>query len=298
MVNRGMAELALGAVAAVTASSLFSVGLVLQSLEARTVPAEHSLRLSLIGRLLGRRRWVAGGALMVIGFGFHVGALMVAPLTVVQPSLAAGLLVLLAIGARTDAERVGARELGGVAAISLGVVGLTLTAPARTTLSSGAALLALALGALGALALLPHALALLAPRQRRCGTLLATFGAGAGYALTGLTTKLISDRVATGDWVGAALWLGLTAFAATLALVDQTTALQRRGATQVGVIIYVMPVVVPVLLAPVLVGEAWSSSPASGLPLGLSVAAVCAGAAALSGSRTVSALEDVSQIRW
>jgi drug/metabolite transporter (DMT)-like permease len=293
-----MTDLALGALAAVTASSLFSAGLVLQSLEARTVPPEHSLRLSLIGRLLGRRRWVLGGALMAIGFGFHVGALMLAPLTVVQPSLAAGLLVLLAVGTRTEGGSVGVRELVGVAAISLGVVGLTLTAPDRTTLSAGVALLALALGALAAVALLPHALALLASRHRRSGTLLATFGAGAAYALTGLTTKLISDRVDTGDWLGAALWLGLTALAGTLALVDQTTALQRRGATQVGVIIYVMPVVVPVLLAPVLVGEAWSSSPASGLPLGLSVAAVCAGAAALSGSRTVSALEDASRIRW
>src|SRR3954469_2176947 len=130
-----MADLALGAVAAVTASSLFSAGLVLQSLEARTVPPEHSLRLSLIGRLLGRRRWVLGGALMAIGFGFHVAALMVAPLTVVQPSLAAGLLVLLVVGTRTEGARVGARELAGVLAIALGVVGLTLTAPDRTTLS-------------------------------------------------------------------------------------------------------------------------------------------------------------------
>jgi hypothetical protein len=293
-----MANLALGAVAAVTASSLFSAGLVLQSLEARAVPAEHALRLSLIGRLLGRRRWVLGGALMAIGFGFHVGALMLAPLTVVQPSLAAGLLVLLVAGTRTEGGRVGARELAGVAAIALGVVGLTLTAPDRTTLSGGVALLALALGALGAVALLPHALALLASRHRRSGTLLATLGAGAAYALTGLTTKLLSDRVDTGDWLGAALWLGLTAVAGTLALVDQTTALQRGGATQVGAIIYVMPVVVPVLLAPVLVGEAWSSSPASGLPLGLSVAAVCCGAGALAGSRTVRTLEDVPQIRW
>ena len=48
--------LALGAVAAVTAAALFSAGLVLQSLEARTVPDEHSLRLSLIWGLLSRRR--------------------------------------------------------------------------------------------------------------------------------------------------------------------------------------------------------------------------------------------------
>ena len=280
-----MAESALGAVAAVTASALFSAGLVLQSLEARTVPAERALRLSLIGGLLRRRRWVVGGVLMVIGFGFHVGALLVAPLTVVQPSLAAGLLVLLAVGRHTDDDPVGARELGAVAAIALGLAGLALTAPDRTTLSASAATLALGLAPVAALALLPHALALVEPRHRQAGSLAAALGAGAAYALTGLTTKLLSDRVDTGDWAGAAFWLAVTALAATLALVDQTTALQRRGATHVGVIVYVMPVVIPVLLAPVLVGEEWDSSPVGGMPLALSLAAVCAGAGALAGSR-------------
>src|SRR3954452_613869 len=133
-----MGDLALGAVAAVTASALFSAGLVLQSLEARTVPAEHSLRVSLIGRLLGRRRWVLGGILMVIGFGFHVGALLLAPLTVVQPSLAAGLVVLLVAGARIDGQPVMRREVAAVIAISAGVVGLTLAASDRDALSAGA----------------------------------------------------------------------------------------------------------------------------------------------------------------
>src|SRR3954452_616961 len=153
-----MGELALGAVAAVTASALFSAGLVLQSLEARTVPAQHSLRLSLIRRLLDRRRWVLGGLLMVIGFGFHVGALLLAPLTVVPPSLAAGLVVLLVVGARSGGEPIRLRETLAVAAISAGVVGLTLSSPERTTVTAGALALALALGALGAVALLPHAL--------------------------------------------------------------------------------------------------------------------------------------------
>ena len=280
-----MPELALGAVAAVAASALFSTGLVLQSLEARTVPAAHALRLSLIGRLLSRLRWVLGGVLMLIGFGLHVGALMLAPLTVVQPSLTAGLLVMLALGRRTDAHPVGVRELGGVAAIALGVVGVTLTAPERTTLSPGAASLVVALSAVGPVALLPHLLAFVEPRYRQSGSLLAALGAGAAYALTGLTTKLLTDRVDAGDWLGAALWLGLTALAGTLALVDQTTALQRPTTTQVGVIIYVMPVVVPVLLAPLLVGENWTSAPVGPVPLALSLAAVCAGAVAVSASR-------------
>jgi hypothetical protein len=93
------------------------------------------------------------------------------------------------------------------------------------------------------------------------------------------------------------LWLALTAVAALLALVDQTTALQQRGATQVGVIIYVMPVVVPVLVAAALLGEPWASSGPAGVALALSVGAVCAGAASLSGSRRVVALEAAARHR-
>src|SRR4051794_40419920 len=162
-----MTELLLGAVAAVTASALFSVGLVLQSLEARTIPSEHALRFSLIARLLGRRRWILGGLIMVAGFGFHVGALLLAPLTVVQPSLAAGLVVLLVVGARHDAAPVRVREVLAVVAISVGVVGMTLTASQRNTLTASPARLALALSPLVAAALAPYGLALVSSRHGR-----------------------------------------------------------------------------------------------------------------------------------
>ncbi|MGI8904547.1 MAG: hypothetical protein ACR2IP_13060 [Solirubrobacteraceae bacterium] len=290
-----MQQLVLGAVAAVTASVLFSSGLVLQSLEARTIPDEHSLRLSLIARLLGRPRWIAGCLIMVVGFGFHVTALLVAPLTVVQPTLAAGLVVLLIAGVRHDAEPVRVREVIAVAAITLGVVGVTLGASQRNTLSTNPTLLALALSPLAAAAIAPYGVALLSSGHRRSGGMSTTLGAGAAYALTGLTTKLVSDRMGAGDWLGAGLWLAITASAAGLALLNQTTALQRRGTTQVGVIIYVTPVVVPVLLAGLLLGERLAASPAAAVKLALSVAAVCAGAASLSASRRVVRWEAVSQ---
>ena len=40
-------------------------------------------------------RWVLGGVAMMVAFGLHVGALALAPLTVVRPCLAAGLVILL-----------------------------------------------------------------------------------------------------------------------------------------------------------------------------------------------------------
>lgn len=279
-----MEALAFGALAAITASVLFSTGLVLQSLEARTIPGEHSLRLSLIKRLLRHRRWVAGCLVMVAGFGFHVVGLLLAPLSIVQPSLTAGLVVLIVAGARHDAEPVHAREMLAVTAVALGIVGVTLTASQRTTLSAGPVRLALTLGPLAAVAIAPYALAV---RNSRHGLLVgisATVGAGAAYSLTGLTTKLVSDRVAAGDWPGVVLWLAITASSAGLALLDQTTALQRRGVKEVGVVIYVMPVVLPVLLAEAALGEPGPSSPAVAAAFALSIASVCAGAVSLSGT--------------
>jgi drug/metabolite transporter (DMT)-like permease len=292
-----MEELGLGALAAVTASVLFSTGLILQSREARTIPGEPPLLRGLITRLLGRPRWIAGCLIMVVGFGFHVAGLLLAPLSVVQPSLTVGLVVLLLVGARHDAEPVRTREVLAVVAIALGVVGVTLTATTRNKLSTNPALLGLALGPLVVVAIAPWGVGLLTGSRGRTGGIAATFGAGAAYALTGLTTKLVSDRAGTGDWLGVALWLAVTGCSAGLALLDQTIALQRRGATQVGVLIYVMPVVVPVLLAWLLLGERWPSAPTAAVLLALSIASICAGAALLSSSRRVVTWEVASGAR-
>ena len=286
-----MNETVLGAVAAVTASALFSLGLVWQSAEARAAGRHHRMW-ALLRSLVRHPRWIAGGALMLVGFGFHTAALSLAPLTVVQPALAAGLLVLLLLAAREDGGRIQGRELWAVAGIGAGLVGVTLTASERTTVSADPLALALILGTLAAVALAPLVHAWSEGRPGPAGALLPALSAGTAYALTGITTKLFSDGLSTGAAGAVGLWLGATVVAGVLALLDQTRALQRGHTTQVGAILYVVPVVVPVLLAPVLVGESWTDSPGGGVPLLLSVAAVCAGAAVLGGSRRIGALEE------
>jgi drug/metabolite transporter (DMT)-like permease len=282
-----MASIWLGALAAVTASSLFSVGLVLQAGEARMVSTDYALRIGLITQLARSRRWVLGALVILIGFGFHVTALALAPLTVVQPALAAGLLVLVAVGARDPDERAGPRELAGLAGIIAGLVALTYTTPSRATGDDNPESIAIALVALGAAVLVPQVLAIARIRDHREGSLLVTFGAGAGYAMTGVTTKLFSDNFTGDDWPASLFWLALTGMVALVALLDQTTALQRRTIVEVGPIVYVVPVVIPVLLAPALVGEGWSNAPHGVVPLLLSIALVCVAAGVLSSSSTV-----------
>src|SRR3954452_24715284 len=109
--------LALGIVAAIAASLLYNTSIALQALEAREVPGEHSLRPSLIGRLVRNRRWLGATALGLVGWPLEVVALLLAPLTVVQPCLASGLILLLWLGTTKLGEAPGRREAIAVVAI-------------------------------------------------------------------------------------------------------------------------------------------------------------------------------------
>jgi drug/metabolite transporter (DMT)-like permease len=286
----GVTGIGLGALCAIVASSLFSIGLVMQSVEAKKMSSEQALHLSLLLQLARRRGWLLGAGVMLVGFCFHVTAFLSAPLTVVQPALAAGLFVLLAYGLRTNAEPISRREIAGVTCIVVGVVGLALTSPVKAADEGGSSSIAISLAALGLVAIIPHGAALL--RNRNGGgsaSLLATLGAGAGYALTGLTTKLMADAITEGRLGVGVAWLALTAVVAALAFVDQNTALMGRGVVEVGPIVFVIPIVVPVLLAPLLVGEGWNNAPAGPVPLLISLVVVSVGAFVLSGSSRVAA---------
>ncbi|MCW3004918.1 MAG: hypothetical protein JWQ20_4216, partial [Conexibacter sp.] len=104
-----------GIAAAAVAATCFDGAVLLQAREARDVDAEHALRLSLLRRLMARPRWVLGTALAVCGWPLQLVALSLAPITVVQPTLALGLVVLLVGGSRVLGERVDARDWGATA---------------------------------------------------------------------------------------------------------------------------------------------------------------------------------------
>jgi len=277
----------LGAVAALAATTLFSAGIVLQAVETRQVDDRHSLHLSLVTSLVARPRWLLGTALMLLGFPLHVSALLLAPLTVVQPALSAGLLLLLVVGARTPGENVGQQEVVGIVAIVAGVAGMAFAAPERAPLETQTGPLIAALVALAAVTLVPYALARMRDETDSSLATLATLAAGASYAFTGITTKLVADGLGGDNWPAVVGWLAVTAAVSGLGFLDQLTALQRRSATQVGPVVYVVPVIVPVLLAPVVSGEDWAATPLGGGALIASLLVVCAGIALVSTSSAV-----------
>lgn len=282
--------LALGIAAAVTASLLYNTSIALQALEAREVPQEHGLRPSLLGRLLRNRRWLGATALGLLGWPFEIVALLLAPLTVVQPCLASGLLLLLWLGVTRLGERPGRRELIAVAAIVVGIGGVAWAAPERSTDHAGTGAILLALVLVAVPTLLPY---LLRTALRGRGSwlgLLATVSAGCGYAWTAIASKLLTDELAAGALLVGILWLATAAASEALALLSEMSALQRRPATRVAPMMFAVQVMVPVVLAPLIFSESWAQTPLGGAAIVVFIAFAIAGAVLLAGSRAVGAV--------
>jgi hypothetical protein len=287
-----MSAAALGGIAsAAVAAACFDGGLAVQALDARQVPAEYGLRPSLLTRLVRRRRWLAGTALAFAGWPFHLLALGLAPLSLVQPTLALGLVLLLYLGHRHLGERVGRAELIAVAGVVGAVAVLAWAAPPETTHHAGTTRVVLGLAPLAVLVLIPLAL----PRAGvRPPNVLLPFASGAAYAFTGVTSKFVVDDLRSHVVAGVVLWVALTAALGFAGLLLEMSSLQVLPATHVGPNVFVVQVSVPVLLAPLVSGESWSGTPLSGAVILMAVAATAVSAVVLTRSPAVAGFADAA----
>ena len=296
------------------AAACFEGGYVLQAYEARRAPTDRALRASLFLYLVRRRRWLVAAGLLTLGWPLQVGALRLAPLTVVQPTLSLGLLLLLAFAARWLHERVGLREIAGVLGIAAGTAVIAWGSPDHTDSHGDAVQLALALAPVGALTLAPYLAAVVAHLQGRGGAAsagqlgdaapaggarrgsgflggwLLLLSAGAADAWSALATKIVSDEIGGGRWGFALAWAVGAGAMFGLGLLSEMTALQRLPATRVGPTVLAMQVGLPVALAPLALAESWSGTPLGGAAIALGLVAVVAGVAIISSSRPVSRL--------
>jgi len=281
-----MVDLILGIAAAVGASTLYSLGVALQAMDAKRAPHGAHLRLALARNLLGRKRWLAGTGISMLGWPLQVLALLLVPLVVVQPALAAGLLVLLYFGRRMLGEHAGRREHIAVGAIVLGMLGAALCAPPHTTSHSGDEIITFVLIALAVLAATPYVVSIV----RRPAPSVTMIGAGLGFAWSGVATKLASDDLQHGHlWIAAA-WAISTAAASAVGALSEMSALQMRPAILVAPVVFVTQTVVPIVLAPLILNEKFTDTPLNGAPLALSLGVLVAGAAALARSPLLLAL--------
>ncbi len=278
---------ALGLIAAAAASVAFNVGVILQAADARREPATEGLRLSLLTHLLHRRRWVAGLALGGVGFGLQVLALTLAPFVVVQPVLAAGLLLMLYLGVRVLGERVGAAEVVGVIGITAGIGLLAWGTPSGIeTVTSQAAAISV-MGAMAAVALIPFALR---GRGRLDSATFVIVASALAYGAGNIATKLVSDGIDHGAWILVGVWLAVTAAISVVGLTTEMTALQRRPATFVVPVSFAIQTFLPIAFEPIYLTERWGSAAVDGVPLIVGLALIALGAIAVARTHAVSAL--------
>jgi drug/metabolite transporter (DMT)-like permease len=273
-------ELVLGILAGVAASTFYSLGVAIQALDARDAPGHEHLRVALVRRLVQRSRWLAGTALGALGWPCQVVAFLLAPVVVVQPTLATGLLVLMVAGERLLGERPGRYEYVAVGAIVAGVLGTAVFAPPRSDTHGGDLTITLVLVALGLASLLPYVL-------HAFGRSLAEvtiIGAGLAYGWSAIATKLASDDLASGHIAVAIAWGLSTAAASGVGILSEMSALQARPAILVAPVVFVTQTVVPVVCAPLLLGENFTGTTLEGFPLALSLLILIVGAAILARS--------------
>jgi drug/metabolite transporter (DMT)-like permease len=275
--------LAVGALAACLASVLYNTGLLLQAEASRREPVRVAFAPGLLVRLLQRRRWLAGSAIAVLGWPLQAFALTRAPLTVVQPLLAVGLIIPLAFGKRMLGEHVRWRDVLNIGVLVAGASLLVALAPPRSNVTGVSVQLVIALAVLAAA--LVCALLLSAVVRHRRGPMLM-LAAGVGFALASITTKLLADTFSRNQWVALAIWLAITAAAGVVALIGEMNALQISAASTVSALVLALETIIPVTLSPFLFGEA-GGSPSSIVLRSAALAVTIGAAIALTRTRPV-----------
>jgi hypothetical protein len=272
-----------GILAALGTSLLYATAVAFQAWEARKAPEEHTLRASLLVLLVRRPVWLIGTGLALAGWAAQVGALLLVPLTLVEPTLAASLVFLLGYGVWMLREPIGKREVISVGCVTAGIALLAWAAPDREPHHATGPRLMAALSFLGLIALAPYVVSLV----RRAPAPLIAVGAGVAYAIDGLATKFFADDVSRHTWLSLVLWGAVMVSAAGIGTLSEMSALQSRPATQVAPLVLALTTLVPVALAPVLANETWSGDPWVRTALVLALALIVGGAISLGRSRPV-----------
>jgi drug/metabolite transporter (DMT)-like permease len=184
-----------GIALALLATTAYNVGLILEKRALGEMPTLEIRRvMRVVVSLLTSRPWLAGFALMLTGLACQTIVLTFEPVSVVQPVLASGVVLVLVLSRLVLRERLRGNEAWCVAAIAVAVVLLALSATGTTEShhanpGSMAAVMipSIAIGLLVAVGSL---------RTRRPGAVVSAVWAGAGtgllYGVAALAIKALS----------------------------------------------------------------------------------------------------------
>jgi drug/metabolite transporter (DMT)-like permease len=183
---------------------------------------------------LFRSKWFALGMLVALGaWVFHVAALAMAPLSVVQAVIAGGLVFLTVLAERYFGCSVGTRQWAGVGLTALGLVLLAVTLPHHGGHSSystaGMIIFESALLALGTFLVLSKKL----DSHEHHGVMLGT-AAGILFGVSDVAIKAITTSMGTGGGFAVlAPWLVTCIAASVIAFYASARGLQKGEAVPV-----------------------------------------------------------------
>jgi len=178
---------------------------------------------------LFRSRWYVLGIVIATGsWGLHVGALALAPISLVQSVIAGGLVLLTVTADRLFAHRVTRREWIGVGLAALGLAFLAATIGGAGDSAHSSYELARLWPWVGALAAAAVVVAV-ASRQSVHASILLGASAGLFWAASDTSIKALSDHL--GDGVAAVL---LSPLAAVIALASAAGLVVSARSLQIG----------------------------------------------------------------
>jgi drug/metabolite transporter (DMT)-like permease len=208
----GAGQVGLGVAVALCSAVAYDIGYLLEKKALSDLPRLSTRPLALIRVVTRSPRWVVGFAAMLVGLALQVLALTLAPVTVVQIVLAAGLLSMVVLARLVLGERLGSRDWSALVLVLAAVVAIAVSAGAGGRLAHRAPA-----DRFGAVAVLVIVLAAgfgwLALRDRRVGGRREAAGlalaAGLLYGVGALAEKAVATRlVGHGIVAGAITALG------------------------------------------------------------------------------------------
>jgi multidrug transporter EmrE-like cation transporter len=228
--------LTLGITLALLCALATNLGFLYKHRGACAAPAVDIRRPLRSGRALFRSKWFAIGMLVAVGaWVLHVGALAMAPMSVVQAVLAGGVVLLAVMAERVFGLPVGPRQWAGLSMTAIGLILLGVTAPAVHGSHSSfsiAGMISFEAGLLGIGALLIMGRSIGAPGEHH-GVMLGA-AAGVLFGVSDVAIKAITGLVGTeGLLAFATPWVPICAVASVAAFYASARGLQDGQAVPV-----------------------------------------------------------------
>ncbi len=253
----------LAVVVALLATTAYHLGLIVEKralAELPAIDARHAVRLLKV--LMTAPSWLAGFVLMLCGFALQVIALTLAPVSIVQPVLGSGVVILLVLSRIVLRETLKRLELACVLAMAVAIVAIALSAvgPAGKVGHEASGLLLAAVAVPTGLLAIGLGASALRPKpggRHRLPSIGVSYAVASGllYGNATLAIKAMSGMIAQHAKLGAGLVL------AVAASIFQT-GLQRSRVSIVGPVSNITGSVFFLVLGTWLFGERLPADPA------------------------------------